>query len=707
MSSPTDQKKTQTEQFGGKSAHPQVAHDPSQYPSGNPTEKSAPVAPQPGLCTNLPEELKQAKQWCVAGPDKAPYGLGEGESLRRIGVHDYHKFMEFQDAVSISNNSPNTGIGFIVTHKDPFTCIDIDFKDYRNEPNPAKHSTPDQIQRFNAIVGAFDTYTEVSRGGLGVHIWCKGGRGAGVRRDGVEVYSKERFIVCTGNVMNDRPLEERGELVAQLVSEIERARGASLDPSNMEEMPEDYDDEEILERARNAGNCDKFNDLYAGNWDSYIEYPSQSEADLSLMSMFAFYSRSNEQCRRLFRGSALGQRDKASRNDRYLNRTLSIVRTRQQEEDDPNKDYHIKHGEQVAAVLLEAFDRRQEEQRVNEKAQAKSRIKVSSAAELVKRPPVRWRIRGILPEEGFAALYGPPACGKSFLTLDMLAHIAAGQPWFGHKVRQTPVAYVAFEGGHGVPQRVSAFQKAHWMPDQLSFIEAPTISLIEPADRDALIEVLQQHLLTGGVLCIDTLAASAPGIDENSSEGMGKLISELQTIQHEVGGCILVVHHTGKDRERGLRGWSGLQGALDAAIEVARDSSGVRSWKLTKAKDGQDGFGESFTLKQVLIDHNEDGDPITSCVVALAAQYNANDHSVRVAEENDFVCEWVRKEVEAGKFPSGRSLERQRDQMKPQMQLTQKQLRDAIARLVTEGRLQEEKENGKPWLSAVERMRAR
>ncbi|WFE71218.1 AAA family ATPase [Halomonas sp. M1] len=706
MSSPTDQKKTQTEQLGEKSAHPQAARNPSQHPSSTATGNAAPAAPQPARWVNIPQELKRAKQWCIAGSDKAPYGVGKDGTLVNISVHDHHKFMEFEDAVKTAA-AHDAGIGFILTEQDPYTCIDIDYKDARNEDNPAKHTTPEQLERFNKIIEAFDSYTELSQGGLGRHVWCKGGRGAGVRRDGVEVYSKERFIVCTGNVMNDRPLEERGELVAQLVSEIERTRGAKLDPASMEEMPEDYDDSEILERARNAGNSDKFNDLYEGNWDSYIEYPSQSEADLSLMSMFAFYSRSNEQCRRLFRGSALGQRDKASRNDRYLNRTLSIVRTRQQEEDDPNKDYHIKHGEQVAAVLLEAFNRRQEEQRVNEKAQAKSRIKVSSAAELVKRPPVRWRIHGILPEEGFAALYGPPACGKSFLTLDMLAHIAAGQPWFGHKVRQTPVAYVAFEGGHGVPQRVSAFQKAHWMPDQLSFIEAPTISLIEPADRDALIEVLQQHLLTGGVLCIDTLAASAPGIDENSSEGMGKLISELQTIQHEVGGCILVVHHTGKDRERGLRGWSGLQGALDAAIEVARDSSGVRSWKLTKAKDGQDGCGESFTLKQVLIDHNEDGDPITSCVVALAAQYNANDHSVRVAEENDFVCEWVRKEVEAGKFPSGRSLERQRDQMKPQIQLTQKQLRDAIARLVTEGRLQEEKENGKPWLSAVERMRAR
>jgi hypothetical protein len=75
-----------------------------------------------------------------------------------------------------------------------------------------------------------------------------------------------------------------------------------------------------------------------------------------------------------------------------------------------------------------------------------------------------------------------------------------------------------------------------------------------------------------------------------------------------------VVHHTGKDASKGLRGHSSLHAALDTAIEVRRDGDN-REWLIAKSKDGEDGGVHAFKLEVVELGSDEDGDPITSCIV--------------------------------------------------------------------------------------------
>lgn len=233
-------------------------------------------------------------------------------------------------------------IGYVLTEDDEFTCIDLDVKDATTHPHkPELWTTQADFNRYWDICQYFDSYTEMSTSGKGLHIWLFGNIGQGCRRDGVEVYSQERFIICTGNIVLNKPIKEHQKALDLMVSDIRAAQAARYDRIELVEEQEEYSDTEIIERAISAGNAEKFNALckctscYMDSGvkihGTYTElgYGSQSEADLALMSIFTFYSRSNEQCKRLFRMTGLGKRDKATKNDRYLNDTLRTIRSRQ------------------------------------------------------------------------------------------------------------------------------------------------------------------------------------------------------------------------------------------------------------------------------------------------------------------------------------------------------------------------------------------
>lgn len=251
--------------------------------------------------------------------------------------------------------------------------------------------------------------------------------------------------------------------------------------------------------------------------------------------------------------------------------------------------------------------------------QQAQRFKLMAPSELAALPPVRWRIKGVLPEEGIASVFGPSGSGKSFLVLDMLAAVAAGRPWFGCRVKAAPVLYVGLEGEAGIAQRVQAYQTKNCpLPAEFRFL-LQALDIRKPTDRADLVAAARAAGCVGGVLVIDTLNRAAPGADENDSASMGEIIAATKALQAELGGLVLLVHHTGKDASKGLRGHSSLHAALDAAIEVSRDGD-RREWRTAKSKDGNDEQGKLFRLEVVEIGHDHDGEEITSCVIAPEEQ---------------------------------------------------------------------------------------
>jgi len=242
------------------------------------------------------------------------------------------------------------------------------------------------------------------------------------------------------------------------------------------------------------------------------------------------------------------------------------------------------------------------------------RYALLSDADLCKLPPMQWRIKKVLPETGLAAVYGASGSGKSFAVIDMTQAIAAGREWFGYKSKPCNVLYCALEGEGGIAGRVSAYRIRHGATSpSIRYLVKP-FSLLEEADIHDLAQAIQANGQSAEVVILDTLNRAAPGADENDSKSMGQIIAASKQLQTLVGGLVVLVHHTGKDASKGLRGHSSLHAALDAAIEVRRDGD-RREWVIAKSKDGEDGEAHPFKLDIVELGTDEDGEPITSCTV--------------------------------------------------------------------------------------------
>lgn len=256
---------------------------------------------------NIPIELRALPQWVCAGADKVPLSPRTGQAA---SVTDPATWGTYEEAIRAGYKH----VGFVLASWDPYCIIDLDNK-------PEKPLTEEQWNRHQKILTAFDSYTERSASGRGYHIIVKGKLLSGVHRDNVEVYSSGRYMICTGDVVRNTPITEYQQLLDILYGEMKPPEVAELT-----DRDSILDDREVVEMAMRAANAEKFNILCTGDMTGY---PSQSEADFALLSIIAYYTPDNEQVRRIFRMSALGKREKAIRNDTYLNFALGKIRAQQ------------------------------------------------------------------------------------------------------------------------------------------------------------------------------------------------------------------------------------------------------------------------------------------------------------------------------------------------------------------------------------------
>lgn len=265
---------------------------------------------------HYPNTLKELPIWALwrleAGakgrPTKVPYSpIYEG----RASSVNPDSWGTFEQALHKLNSRPDyyNGISLIISKQYGLIFIDIDHCVDRD--GVLNETATD-------IVGAFDAqFMEFSQSGTGIHIITKGQIPKSFKnsKNGVEMYNDKRFCALTGDVLiKGEPSQEQSviDVLYQKYKTPEKAKKRVISKNRALRN----DDKWIIDHASKRG---KFSDLYQGDWTGL--YGSQSEADLALCLILAFWTDCNtDQIDRIFRSSGLF-REKWERQD-YRDATI-------------------------------------------------------------------------------------------------------------------------------------------------------------------------------------------------------------------------------------------------------------------------------------------------------------------------------------------------------------------------------------------------
>lgn len=247
----------------------------------------------------------------------------------------------------------------------------------------------------------------------------------------------------------------------------------------------------------------------------------------------------------------------------------------------------------------------------------RERLPVIRADEYINRPPVKWLIKGVIPEQGSGMGYGGSGYGKTFAILDQACAIALGKEWNGCRVQQGEVLYICAEGAGGFMSRIKAYIDsshcdAKQLGDSLKIMPAAP-NFLKKDDVDALIKTIKEKCPNTKMVVVDTMAQTSTGGDENSAKDMGIMLENIERVRDETGCASYLIHHIGKNEALGARGTTALKGDLDFQSLITRNGDRRLFW-IDKMKDAPDKFGWYFRLESVFLGNDADGDPITSCV---------------------------------------------------------------------------------------------
>jgi putative DNA primase/helicase len=265
--------------------------------------------PLPVKPEDIPAELQALPQWVIwryfwladrQKWDKPPLNAKGGNAASTTDAKTWAPFLRALESYQLGNYE---GIGVVLILENELFSFDLD---YCRDPETG------QIEPWAlAIVRRLNTYTEISPSRTGIRGFGRG-RLPAKDRDGhkqgpIEVYTAGRYLTITGHHLESTPpiIEPRQAELNTFYPEVfgaEAAHQGDIGTASRDGSSPRLDDDALLERAMAAKNGEKCARLWSGDLG---EYRSQSEADLALCSLLAFWTQDAGQIDRIFRRSGL------------------------------------------------------------------------------------------------------------------------------------------------------------------------------------------------------------------------------------------------------------------------------------------------------------------------------------------------------------------------------------------------------------------
>jgi len=321
-----------------------------------------PTLPKPAPCPvepeNIPGEMKARDQWVNwrwtwrnatkkrAGKwDKPPIDARTGRPASSTDPETWSPF-EVAYAAYLDPKNGYDGVGYVFSGDEgDFVGTDLDkcrdpvtgeLRPWSEEQRACKH-WQETAPEPNQIIELLATYTEVSPSQTGVKLVVRGTIAKGMKHGSVEIYRIGRYFTVTGHRLPDAPaqinecvaLDEVFRQFDALRKDVKpRRQGARLTgavPPHSQTKIDSATVDQVLAGCQNAANEAKFSRLFAGDIQGY---PSQSEAELALCGIVAFWSEGDARLiDQVYRQSKLFRPkwDEARGSQTYGQRTIAVA----------------------------------------------------------------------------------------------------------------------------------------------------------------------------------------------------------------------------------------------------------------------------------------------------------------------------------------------------------------------------------------------